>query len=660
MPNLVKVIVKTPVWDEFDYLLPETLAVEIGQRIVVPFGKRQVVGIVDHFSQETTLDANRLKPITDCLDDRPILDAPILSLCRWASRYYHYPLGEVVFGMLPKKAQQCRQLALAACQSCIDNHVTPSTIQLSAAQQHAMTVIDTTQSGVTLLHGVTGSGKTEVYLQLIAQVLRANQQALVLVPEISLTPQTVQRFKQRFDVPIATVHSGLTDKQRLESWLQAQRGEAGILIGTRSAIFTPMPRLGLIVVDEEHDLSFKQQSGFRYAARDVAVMRAHQQGIPVIMGSATPSLESLHNAWYTKRYHYVHLPERAGSATLPRVSIHDIRQDTLVSGMGTQLLARLRVHLAEGGQVLLFLNRRGFAPVLLCHHCGFSAKCPHCETYLTYHQSQRASRCHHCDYTRVAARICPECHQSELQAVGLGTEQLEDRLNALFPDETVLRIDRDTTRRKGALENLLQEAHNQSASILIGTQMLAKGHHFKNLTLAAVIDADSGLMSADFRALERLAQLLVQVAGRAGREASAGEVIIQTHQPDHPLLNCLLKQGYSTFAKTVLADRQGVGLPPFAYLAMFRSEGSSAATPNDFLAHVRSRIEAYQLPVDVMGPMDAPMAKKAGKFRAQLLLRSVSRSILQQLLTQLMRDDWLKQQKRRVSWSLDIDPMEMA
>lgn len=656
------IIIKTPLWRDFDYIVPEALAgLEVGARVVVPFGKRQVVGVISHFLSETMIEPDKLKPITDRLDDQPFLTPRMLTLCRWASGYYHYPLGEVVFGVLPRKARICRSLPLAHREKLSGGLIQPQSQShpLTPAQKMAFDAVDINGAGVSLLHGVTGSGKTEVYLQWIANVLAAGRQALMLVPEISLTPQTLKRFQARFSVPIVTLHSGLTEKQRYEAWCEARTGNARILIGTRSAVFVPMPELGIIIIDESHDLSFKQQSGFRYSARDLAIMRGHQCSIPVILGSATPSLETLYNAQGAQRYQYLELPQRVGNGVSPAVSVVDIRQDQLKAGIGTYLLGRMKANLDAGHQVMLFLNRRGFSPVLLCHHCGFTTTCPHCDTYLTYHQHQHACCCHHCDYTRAAPRICPECHQADMMPVGLGTEQLESTLSELFPGHRILRIDRDTTRKKGALEGMLSEAHEQVADILVGTQMLAKGHHFKSLTMVAVVDADSGLLSTDFRALERLAQLLVQVAGRAGRESVGGEVIIQTHHPDHPLLQTLLKGGFNAFAKQLLVRREQACLPPFSHMALFRADAKDDQQAHAFLMQLREQIQQAKASVQVLGPIEAPMAKRAGRHRYQLLLQSQSRPALQQLLTHLISLDSCRRARRQVAWSLDVDPVEL-
>lgn len=509
-----------------------------------------------------------------------------------------------------------------------------------------------------VLEGITGSGKTEVYLNIIEAVIRQGQQALVLVPEIGLTPQLLQRFLVRLPGHIAVLHSGLNDEERLQAWLAAQSGEAQVVIGTRSAVFTPLPRAGVIIVDEEHDLSYKQQDGLRYSARDLAVMRARELTIPVVLGSATPSLESLYNV-QQQRYRQLLLPERAGDAQLPRVNLVDVRSQSLQHGLSAQLLSSMRSHLNNQAQVLLFLNRRGFAPVVMCHDCGWHAVCPRCDAHLTLHQRQHRLRCHHCGTEQRLPESCPSCHSSELLQVGYGTERIEQSLAELFPDFQIIRIDRDSTRRKGEMQKLLEQIHDGHGQILIGTQMLAKGHDFPNVTLAAILNADYGLYSADFRAAERMGQLILQVAGRAGRAARAGEVLIQTHHPDHPLFSPLLAHDYPRFAQLLLAERQQTELPPYTHLTLLRAEATAQAAPIAFLEEARQLAERYQLQdVLLMGPFPAPMERRAGRFRAQFLLQSSQRQQLHQLL-----DAWLPQLEslksaKQVRWSIDVDPLE--
>ncbi|HKJ08385.1 MAG TPA: primosomal protein N' [Gammaproteobacteria bacterium] len=532
---------------------------------------------------------------------------------------------------------------------------------LSDAQQNAVTaVVDSLgRFAAFLLEGVTGSGKTEVYLRVIAAALaRDGSQALVLVPEIGLTPQLVTRFARRFALPLAVLHSGLSDGERLQAWEAARSGEARIVIGTRSAVFTPLRKPAVFIVDEEHDASLKQQEGLRYSARDLLVLRAQRAAVPVLLGSATPALESLHNA-RQGRYHLLPLPQRAGQAETPRIELLDVRHQPMEDHLSAPLLARIGRHLAADGQVLLFLNRRGFAPTLLCHECGWVAECRRCDAHMTLHQGSRQLRCHHCGSQRPVDRQCPQCGSTDLRALGSGTERIEQALRRHFPDQTLVRIDRDTTRRKGELQELLTRARAGEGRILLGTQMIAKGHHFPDVTLVAILDADQGLFGADFRASERMAQLIVQVAGRAGRANRPGEVVVQTHHPDHPLLRLLVTDGYPAFAAAALDERRAARLPPYACLALLRAESPDREAPNDFLDHARELAEALAVPgVELWGPVPAPMERRAGRFRAQLMVQAEERAVLHRLL-----DGWLTTLKsdkssRRVRWSLDVDPVD--
>ena len=534
-------------------------------------------------------------------------------------------------------------------------------IRLNAAQHDAVTAVSATLGHFAsfLLDGITGSGKTEVYLELIRQTVAAGRQALVLVPEIGLTPQLVQRFADRLGHALAVMHSGLTDRERLQAWLLARNGQAPIVIGTRSAVFTPLKNPGIIIIDEEHDLSFKQQEGFRYHARDVAVWRARQLGVPIVLGSATPSLETLYNV-ERDRYQRLALPARAGDAKAPRMRTVDMRHQKLAGNLSPQLLQAMDRHLEQGNQVLLFLNRRGYAPTLLCHDCGWVAQCRRCDAHLTYHHGQRRLRCHHCGAEQPMIEHCPACNGSELRSLGHGTERVEQALREHFPQYSCARIDRDSTRRKGALEQLLNDAHSGRHRILLGTQMLAKGHHLPNVTLAAILDGDQGLFGADFRAGERMAQLIVQVAGRAGRAEQPGEVLIQTHHPDHPLLRTLLTEGYPSFAAAALAERRDAELPPYVNLALLRAESTDAEGPGRFLGEAGTLADQLGTQgVTLLGPIPSPMERRAGRYRAQLLVQAAQRADLHRLL-----DVWLPPlasvpSGRKVRWSIDVDPMEM-
>ena len=535
-------------------------------------------------------------------------------------------------------------------------------LKLTTEQATAVGAIHsmTQQFSPWLLAGITGSGKTEVYLSVIENILAQGKQALVLVPEIGLTPQTIARFRERFQAPVEVLHSGLNDSERLSVWLKSKTGEAAIIIGTRSAIFTPLARPGVIIVDEEHDSSYKQQDGWRYHARDLAVLRANKEKIPVILGSATPALETLHNVRVGK-YRQLNLTRRAGNATTAQQQLIDLKSVTLQSGLSPQLIRRIHAHLQAGNQALLFLNRRGYAPALLCHDCGWLAECQRCDHYYTYHQQQRSLRCHHCDSQRPIPWQCPECGSSHLMPAGLGTEQLEEHLHRLFPDTPLTRIDRDTTRRKGMLEQHLEQIHQGGPRILIGTQMLAKGHHFPDVTLVALLDVDGALFSADFRATEHFAQLYVQVAGRAGRAGKQGEVLLQTHQPEHPLLQTLLSKGYFQFAAETLALRQQLQLPPYSSQAIFRAEHQDSDQTERFLQQLRNLIESSPLKDDecwIIGPVPALHAKRQGRWRWQLVIQSPSRGRLQKLLAQSLLLVGTLAGDKKVKWSLDIDPTD--
>lgn len=514
-----------------------------------------------------------------------------------------------------------------------------------------------------LLQGETGSGKTEVYLRLAEQALRYDRQVLVLVPEISLTPQTLQRFQQRFSCPVVSLHSGLTDKQRLDAWEEARSGRAGIVLGTRSAIFTPLARPGLIVIDEEHDSSYKQQEGFRYSARDLAVMRGYREQIPVVLGSATPSLESLNNV-ATGRYQVAVLPRQiiAGLPPTPWEFV-DLRGQHLIAGFAPALLDACQQELQQGNQVLVFLNRRGFAPTLLCHDCGWIAQCGHCDARLTVHRNAHSLLCHHCGHRERLHRQCPQCHSKELLPLGQGTERVEEALEHLLPEFPVLRVDRDSTRRRHAMARILEQVHEGSPCLLVGTQMLAKGHHFPDVTLVAIIDADNGLFSSDFRGPERLGQLITQVAGRAGRASKPGRVMIQSHHADHPLLVELSQHGYADFAQRLCDERRVTAMPPYRHLALLRAEAEQPELADTLLHTARGYIESLQKPnpeLTLLGPLPAPMERRAGRYRFQLSILDSQRGRLHDLLQMLCFHLEGHPLGRKVRWSIDIDPVDMT
>ncbi len=542
-----------------------------------------------------------------------------------------------------------------------DSFEKPKALHANLEQQQAIdaVVADLGRFSVSLLQGVTGSGKTEVYMQIMTEALQRNLQVLVLLPEITLTPQLEQRFRQRFTVPIVCFHSKLNDSQRLSAWLTMQQGRAAIMLGTRSALFTPLPRAGLIILDEEHDSSFKQQEGFRFSARDVAIARAKMLDIPILLGSATPSLESLFNV-RRQRYTLLPLSARAGSALAPEFQILDIRNQALQAGLSEPLIAQMRATLQQGNQVLLFLNRRGFAPVLICHGCGWVSRCIRCDANLVIHAGERRLRCHHCGFEQSLIHSCPACSASQLQPLGMGTERIEHTLAALFPDKHIIRLDRDTTQRKGSLETYLEQINSGQADIILGTQMLAKGHHFPDVTLVALLDIDSGLFSVDFHAAEKLAQMIMQVAGRAGRADKLGRVVLQTRQPQHPLLTTLIRRGYPAFAEIALPERQQAGLPPYSYQALFRVHAGNALAPQQFLQAVCPLIQVFNTgTIQVLGPVPAPMARRAGQFRFQLLLQSSQRKALHALLDALLPRIAALKEAKSVRWSIDVDPVDL-
>jgi primosomal protein N' (replication factor Y) len=509
-----------------------------------------------------------------------------------------------------------------------------------------------------VLDGVTGSGKTEVYLRLISETIATGRQVLVLVPEIGLTPQLVARLRTRLGIEPALLHSGLTDLERLRSWRQARNGDAKLVVGTRSAVFTPMQDAGLIIVDEEHDHSFKQQEGLRYSARDLAIARAKHLDIPIVLGSATPTLELLQHC-ETGNYSHLSLPRRAGTAQPPQVRIVDLGRAASTEGLSEPLAQAISQHLAESGQVLIYLNRRGFAPTLICSGCGHVAECSRCDSRMTVHAKDGRLRCHHCGSARPLDEHCGECGAA-MRPLGEGTQRLEDELVRRYPGRHVMRIDSDSTQRKGAMDEALQRATRGEADILVGTQMLSKGHHFPKLTLVGIVNADQGLFGTDFRSDERLAQSIIQVAGRAGRESRVGEVIIQTAFPAHPFWKRLMEGGYSSVAHDALEERRAANWPPFSRLALLRSAATRRNDAHAFLDVAAGLIAGLARGrLRVLGPVDAPMARRAGRYRAQLLLQSADRRALHAVLRELRPMLEADPSARKVRWSIDVDPVEL-
>ena len=658
---ILQIAVKTPLRRSFDYLaLSEINHYQIGQRVEIPFGRRSMIGVIVGLAEKSDFPTHKLKSVAALIDEAPLLDEKLLSLYQWASDYYQHPLGDVILGTLPKKIRDGHLITMDENPLELPIEKSLPDFELTGEQIQAIDIITQTQQFQPfLLAGVTGSGKTEVYLRVIAEVLKRNKQALVLVPEISLTPQTVARFEARFSVPILLLHSGLTDTKRYKAWLQSEKNSPCIVIGTRSAVFAPLKNCGVIIVDEEHDLSFKQQSGFRYSARDVAVMRAKLSDIPIVLGSATPALESIKNINQNK-YHLLTLSERAGNASLPPITLHNVCGEKLQQGLSPQLIQVMRTHLNQGNQILLFLNRRGYAPVLICHQCGWSASCPHCDARVTVHENPKRLLCHHCGYQSAVIRVCTSCQQSEMMVLGLGTEQLEETIAALFPDKKICRVDRDNVKSFSDLEITLKKVHEREVDILIGTQMLVKGHHFENVTLVVALDVDNALFSGDFRAIERLGQSLIQVAGRAGRAEKIGEVFVQTHHPDHPMLQILFQSGYFAFANAILVERSQTQLPPFASMVLLRAESKDKKRVQEFLLKAKNKMSAVSSHVAFMGPLPSAMEKKAGVYRMQLLLQSMYRGELKKAITVFL--DVMETEKKvsGLKWILDVDPMEVV
>ncbi len=662
-----------PLRQDFDYHPPLgvdcTLLVP-GVRLLIPFGRTKRIGILLATATEPRIQTPLLHAL-ELLDTTPVFPPELFSLLRWAAEYYHHPIGDVLFTALPAPLRAQKKPSKRT-RTQHHNTTTESLLpapslaepgpRLSSDQQ---TVVDAVRESrgfqCFLLEGVTGSGKTEVYMEIVREKIAQGQQALILVPEIGLTPQLLDRFRRRLAVPLAALHSGLTDAARYAAWRAAADGTVSVVIGTRSALFTPLPRLGIIVIDEEHDLSFKQWEGFRYHARDLALVRAQRSKIPILLGSATPTLESLHNV-ELGRFRLLRLQQRAGAAQPPVVRLVDLRNQTLYHGLAEVLLNIVKEHLERDEQVLIFLNRRGYAPVLRCDECAWSSECRRCDARMTFHRREWQLRCHHCGTQTQAPRTCPGCGKVTLHPVGAGTERLEDALIKRFPAYPLVRIDRDSTSRRGEMERLLEEVHSGQARILIGTQMVAKGHDFPQVTLVVVVHADRGLFGPDFRDTERFAQLLVQVSGRAGRAEKLGQVLLQTRSPDHPTLHTLLGGGYPAFAKEALAERAITGWPPYSALALLRAESADREVSMAFLHKAKAQATALVQngSVEINGPMPSPMERRVGRYRAQLLLQSERRTDLQRVLhpwTPAL--ETLAAGRRSLHWSLDVDPVDL-
>jgi len=729
-PTTLRVVIPRPLYQAYDYECSDSPLPEIGCRVRVPLGSRNLVGII--IERGITSDFDKLKPIESVLDSSPLFDQQLLRLLRWASVYYHHPIGEVLFAALPKRLRiglpllqnyawhlNCkdienareqtkrakrqlellnqltlhslteaqltslhpgkwrnpmkaladkgfarRELVIPRRRNQSVEHANQSQITLSVEQENCLIQLSewlvADELKPILLHGITGSGKTEIYLRAIKSVLLQNKQALLMIPEIGLTPQLFQRFCDFFPtLTVVALHSGLNDLQRTQNWQSAKSGEADIVVGTRSSVFCGFHKLGIIIIDEEHDGSFKQQEGFHYHARDLAVKRASQLKIPIIIGSATPALETLLNA-ERKRYHHLLLNHRPGIRQRPRTKLIDTRHQTLEAGVSKKLLAEVRKQIHDQNQVMLFLNRRGFAPVLLCQQCGWHAICQACDSQMTFHAARHKVLCHHCDHQQIVGSSCPACQHTQLSTQGHGTERVENLLRAHFPNTPVVRIDRDTTRRKGELDKKLALVRSGKSVILIGTQMLTKGHDFPNLTFVGILDIDQALFSADYRAQEQLAQQIVQVSGRAGRGDKPGLVVLQTGQPEHPMLNQLLTQGYRSVAQQLLVERQVWNYPPFGHHALIRANAPQFEIGLAFLESLKNDLkivlENDQGNIRLMGPMPSPIEKRANRYRYQMLISATRRSSLHCFLDQLISSIRRAKKMKELRYTLDVDP----
>ena len=730
--DLVEVLVPIPLMEKFSYLPPKnnTSSLKQGSRVLIPFGRRTLVGVIWGFVKKDPFDKRKYKYIKDVLDESPLLDANSISLAEWSSRYYHYPLGEIITYFFPPsirkgkdakfreskyleltskgsflqatdlsrapsqqkliellkekteislKSAQAFGISAAVINGLIEkgfiarfsrelspykkfeNNTLLSSKELNPEQSEAVNAINGAQNkNITfLLDGITGSGKTEVYLQAIQEVIRQGRQALILIPEIGLAPQAEERFREYFGDRVMSFHSAKNDREKVDAWLGASRGLVDIIIGTRSSVFLPMKNLGIIVVDEEHDLSFKQMDKFRYSARDMALYRAKLEKVPVVLASATPSLETLKNAEEDK-YKVLKLSKRATGASLPSFQAVDLRGKELFEGLSKELLEATQTELAQGNQVLIFLNRRGYAPSMICKVCGWISNCERCDALMTVHKNPLKLHCHHCEAQKPYPYKCQSCDSNDFLTYGFGTEKIEEFLQNYFPDIKTLRIDSDSTRKKETLNEYFSEIREGKPMILLGTQLLAKGHHFPDVTLVGIIDADSGLFSADFRGSERVAQLMTQVSGRAGRDKKPGRVILQSYCPDHPQIEEIITGSYDKFAKKLLGERKSLKIPPFSFQAKIFAESPKSLISRDFILNLlnQSKIdEKIRMNVRVIGPLPSVMEKKSGVYRWELSIFSKSRSNLHKYLDVMQSRLYDPKLSKQVRWSIDVDPL---
>ena len=652
--QIAEVAIPVPLHNTFDYLCAERF--EIGARVKVPFGRKKVTGVV--LAQKDKSQFEKLKQVEEVIDNEALLSNDILEFLMWSANYYHHPVGEVINNAIPKNLRNGHP-ALIKKPSEKNYKSSSNAFELTIEQIHAINEIVKNLESFNgfLLHGVTGSGKTEVYLNITEKVIQAGGQVLVLVPEIGLTPQMISRFEERIDGRVVAVHSQLNETQRQDAYLMAKNGDANVILGTRSAIFTPMPNLGLVIVDEEHDGSFKQQSNFRYSARDLSFMRAKFANVPLILGTATPSLETLKNV-SEKKLTRLTLSSRPGEAILPDVHLIDMRSQNS-EALSIPLISKIKHYLGLGKQVMLFINRRGYAPIYYCLDCGWQSECTNCDSKLVYHRSINRLKCHHCGIEKAPESSCPSCRSGSLKILGYGTERLEENLETHFPETEVIRIDRDTTRKKKAFASHLKKINSGESCIIVGTQMLAKGHDFSNLAFVGILDVDVGLMSTDFRATEHLAQLLIQVSGRCGRGDYKGEVNIQTRYPHHPIFNYVKDSRYTEYAKTLLLERKETQLPPYAHQALICANAKSKKLAENFLNEIAQLINKIDIDsVEIWGPVPGMIEKKSNYYYFNLYLQSNNRKELRRLIKTFYQHVDKIKVASSVRWYVDIDPVE--
>ena len=730
--DLVEVLIPIPLMEKFSYFPPKNRPNQLkkGSRVLVPFGNRLMVGVVWGFNKKSNSDKRKYKYIREVLDKTPLLNATSMSLAEWASRYYHYPLGEVISYFYPPslrkgkeakfkeskyieltnkgsllreedlsrapaqlklisllkekkevtiKSAQAFGISSAVIKGLIDKEYVASfsrelspykkhenkdlkpSKKLNLEQKKAVDAINKAQDkNVTfLLDGITGSGKTEVYLQAIQEQISNGKQALILIPEIGLAPQAEERFKDYFGDRVMSFHSAKNDREKVDAWLGASRGLVDIIIGTRSSVFLPMKNLGIIVIDEEHDLSFKQMDKFRYSARDMALYRAKLEKVPVVLASATPSLETLKNT-EERKYQLLKLNKRATGASLPTFHAVDLRGKELNEGLSNELLEATKSELSNGNQVLIFLNRRGYAPSLICKVCGWISNCDRCDALMTVHKSPSKLQCHHCEAQKNYPTKCSSCGENEFLTYGFGTERLEEFMKSNFPDVPTMRIDSDSTRKRESLSDYLDEIKKGKPMILLGTQLLAKGHHFPNVTLVGIVDADSGLFSADFRGSERVAQMMTQVSGRAGREKKPGRVILQSYCTDHPQIEEIISGSYEKFAKKLLEERKSAKIPPYSFQAKIFAESPKGLVSRDFILSLlngQNIDRKLRDDIRLVGPLPSIMEKKSGVYRWELSIFSKNRSTLHKFLDVMQSKLYDVKTSKKVRWAIDVDPL---